>query len=308
MSSDFSNPCCISALTCQVSLDSLKGFVHTIEGLRHGGENFDALEERAFSIEQFFRSVGFNVSSQPVILHDKTFRNIIADKSTSSVDSGTILIGAHYDAAQGSPGADDNASGVAVMLEAARILGKVPLIKNIRFVAFTLEEPQHQTIHFLIGSRYFAEQAKKVGEKYQAVLILESVGYSSIEKGSQIIPSFVRINAPDIGNFLGVVANRASEYIMKAFQSVATENVPELMVATYRVPFSGYLMPETRFSDHSPFWDCGYPALMLTDTAMFRNPYYHTEYDRVATLDFTFMSNVTKAVISFIANFAGGLH
>jgi len=307
MLGDFSNTYSISGLTAQVSLDSLKGFVHNIEGLRHGGDNYDALEERAFSIEQFFRSLELSVRSQRVPFHGKSFRNIIADEGEPLDENGMILIGAHYDAAQGSPGADDNASGVAVMLETARIMSRIHLKKHVRFVAFTLEEPQPPSIHFLIGSRHFAEQAKKAGDKYQAVLILESVGYSRSEKGSQIIPSFIRINAPDTGNFLGVVANRASESTMKAFQSASTENVPELLVVTYKAPFSGYLMPEMRFSDHSPFWDCGYPALMLTDTAMFRNPYYHTEYDRVATLDFNFMSNVAKAVISFVAKHAAGL-
>jgi len=307
MFSDFSDPHFISGLTSQVSLDTLKQFVHTIEGLRHGEENCDALEQRAFFIEQFFRSLKLSVRSQPVASHGKTFRNIIANKSTPSVDSGTILIGAHYDAAQGSPGADDNASGVAVMLETARLLSSIQLRKTVRFVAFTLEEPQPPNVHFLIGSRHFTEQAKKGGEKYEAVLILESVGYSSSDKGSQIIPSFVRINAPDTGNFLGVVANRRSESIMKTFRSAAAQNVPQLLVASYKVPLSGYLIPETRFSDHSPFWDCGYPALMLTDTAMFRNPHYHTEHDRVETLDFNFMSNVAKAVISFIAQCDGSL-
>ena len=307
MSGDFSDSSSISELTSKISRNSLKQFVNTIEGLRHGGENYDALEQRALFIEQFFRSLKMSVQSQPVVFHGKTFRNIIADKSTSAGDSGTILIGAHYDAAEGSPGADDNASGVAVMLETARLLSDIQLNKTVRFVAFTLEEPQPQSVNFLIGSRHFAEEAKKAGVKYEAVLILESVGYSSSDKGSQIIPSFVRINAPDIGNFLGVVANRTSESIMKKFQSVTAENVPELLVATYKVPFSGYLMPETRFSDHSPFWDCGYPALMLTDTAMFRNPHYHTEYDSVDTLDFNFMSNVAKAVIAFIAQCDGSL-
>ncbi len=307
MLSNFSDPYSISGLAAQVSFDSLKGLVYDIAGLRHGGANYDALEERAFSIEQFFRSVELSVKSQQVSFHGKSFRNIIADTGDPSDETGMVLIGAHYDAAQGSPGADDNASGIAVLLETARIVSRIHLKKHVRFVAFTLEEPQPPSVHFLIGSRYFTEQAKKVGDKYQAVLILESVGYSSNEKGSQIIPSFIRINAPDIGNFLGVVANRASESLMKAFQSAATENVPELLVATYKAPFSGYLMPETRFSDHSPFWDCGYPAIMLTDTAMFRNPYYHTEYDSADKLDFNFMLKVTKAVISFIAKLAGGL-
>ena len=93
---------------------------------------------------------------------------------------------------------------------------------------------------------------------------------------------------------------------MDAFSKTSGEQVPDLIIGSYKAPFSGYLMPETRFSDHSPFWDNGYPALMLTDTAMFRNPYYHTEHDKADTLDFSFMLNVTKAVVSFVSKVSGG--
>jgi Zn-dependent M28 family amino/carboxypeptidase len=296
----------IAGLTVQVSIDNLKTHVQNLEGLRHGWENYDELNKRAEYIERFFRSLDLNVSSQVFSFDGKTYRNIIADKDVASDESTALLIGAHYDAAQGSPGADDNASGVAVLLETARILSGIQPTKRIRFVAFTLEEPQHQTVQFLIGSRHFAEEAKKSCDKYETVLILESVGYSSHEKGSQIIPSFVKINAPDIGDFLAIVSNRKSEPIMIALQEAANEHVPDLQIGSYKAPFSGYLMPETRFSDHSPFWDNGYPALMLTDTAMFRNPYYHTEHDKADTLDFSFMLNVTKAVVSFLSKIATG--
>ncbi len=288
----------ISDAISQVSIPNLRTHVQSLEGLRHGRENYDALEKRASYIERLFISAGLKARSDSFTHRGKAYRNIIAEKAAGPNDKPPILIGAHYDAAQGSPGADDNASGIAVMLETARILSGIRLSGPVRFVAFTLEEPQQ--VQFLIGSSHFVEEAKKAGEKYAAVLILESVGYASNEKGSQIIPSFVRILAPDVGNFLGIVANRASESIMKAFRESAKESVPELPVASYKAPFSGYLTPETRFSDHSPFWDSGYPALMLTDTAMFRNPYYHTEHDSSDKLDFEFMSNVTKAVIAYI--------
>lgn len=292
----------ITDIVSEVSTDNLKSHVKMLEGLRHGWENYEVLEEKASYVENYFRSLGLQVSSDPVLFHGKSFRNIVAEKPSDNVQGkGCILLGAHYDSPEGSPGADDNASGVAVLLETARILSKLNIGKSLKFVAFTLEEPQPHTMHFLIGSRHFAEQAKKAGDKYDAVLILESVGFVSHERGSQIIPSFVRVIAPDTGNFLGIVANKTSEAIMNSFERISREFVPELPVMSYKAPFSGYFMPETRFSDHSPFWDSGYPALMLTDTAMFRNPYYHTENDRFETLDFDFMSNVAKAVVSFIA-------
>jgi Zn-dependent M28 family amino/carboxypeptidase len=296
----------IASLTASANINNLKTHVQILEGLRHGWDNYDALNERAAYVEKFFRALDLSVSNQTFSFHDKNYRNIIADKDATSNGSDALLVGAHYDAAPGSPGADDNASGVAVLLETARILHNVPMSRKIRFVAFTLEEPQHQTVHFLIGSRHFAEEAKRTGDNYKAVLILESVGYASHEKGSQIIPSFVKINAPDIGNFLAIVSNHKSEPLMIALQETANEHVPDLPIGSYKAPFSGYLMPETRFSDHSPFWDHGYSALMLTDTAMFRNPYYHTEHDKADTLDFNFMLKVTKTVISFVSKIAGG--
>jgi Zn-dependent M28 family amino/carboxypeptidase len=211
-----------------------------------------------------------------------------------------ILLGAHYDAAYGSPGADDNASGVAVLLEAANILSNQKLHRTVQFVAFTLEEPQPQTLNFLIGSTHFAREAKKQKKRYEAVFILESVGYTDTIEGSQAVPFFVRTPVPKQGNFLGVIANRRSKDIMNAFYHIAGEHVPELIVVPYKVPLSGRIIPETRFSDHASFWNYGYPALMLTDTAMFRNPNYHTHNDKHETLDFTFVVNVTKAVISVI--------
>lgn len=295
----------IADLAAGANPDNLKAHVQRLEGLRHGGDNYDELNERAIYIESFFRSLDLKVSCRTFHFQGRTYRNIIAGSDGSSDGSAALLIGAHYDAAQGSPGADDNASGVAVMLESARILCRIPMKRNLRFVAFTLEEPQHETVQFLIGSRHFAEEAKKAGDRYEAVIILESVGYASHEKGSQIIPSFVKINAPDIGDFLAIVSNRKSESIMSALEETAYEFVPDLQIGSYKAPFSGYLMPETRFSDHSPFWDHGYPALMLTDTAMFRNPYYHTEHDKADTLDFGFMLKVTKTVVIFVSKIAG---
>lgn len=289
----------ISTVTKQVNTDFLRRHVQSIAGQRHGWNNFERLEESALIIEAALRGFNMHVSSQPVLFHNRTYRNLIAD-TAGPADKGSMLIGAHYDSAAGSPGADDNASGVAVMLEAARIISGIRLNKRVRFTAFTLEEPQPHSLQILTGSKHFSEEAKKAGDKYEAVLILESVGYASNEKGSQIIPSLVRLRAGDVGNFLGVVSNGASSSVMKGFERSVQANVPDLPVYCYKTPFSGYLIPETRFSDHSPFWDNGYPAIMLTDTAMFRNPNYHTEHDTADTLDFDFMAKVTRSVIAFI--------
>jgi len=284
----------------EISLERLKVYVRSIEGLRHGWNNYGSLEERAVIVEEFFRSLDLTVENQVISFHGKHYRNIIATLDGTNQGTDRVLIGAHYDAASGSPGADDNASGVAVLLETARILSTQRLQRTVQFVAFTLEEPQPLTLHFLIGSDHFAKKARAERIKYKAVLILESVGYTDMREGSQIVPLFIRKQVPKTGDFLGVIANRKSLSLMNSFSRIASEFVPELPVVTYKVPLNGRIIPETRFSDHASFWNQGYPALMLTDTAMFRNPYYHTPHDRFETLDFSFIENVAKAVMGVV--------
>ncbi len=286
-----------------VSTERLKEYVRRIEGLRHGWDNYDELEKRARYIEDTLASFQCSVTRQEFLFHGREYRNIIGSIGDPNAHD-RILIGAHYDAAWGSPGADDNASGVAVLLEMAGILCRFPLRKTVECVAFTLEEPQPQTIHFLIGSETFAREARRRGMDYRAVFVLESVGYTDDAEGSQIVPLLVRAPVPRRGTFLGVIANARSKPIMDAFHRFSREHVPELEVVTYKVPFSGRLVPETRFSDHASFWNAGYPALMLTDTAMFRNPHYHTCHDTFQTLDFAFIANVTKALLSVILRLA----
>ncbi|OGW38063.1 MAG: hypothetical protein A2Y97_00180 [Nitrospirae bacterium RBG_13_39_12] len=290
----------IQNISSKVSIERLKQYVNDVEGLRHGWENYETLEEKAEFIERTLSSFNLNLESQKVPFHGRTYKNIVATMEGLDKGSDIILLGAHYDAAWGSPGADDNASGVAVLLEVANILSNQKLNKTLQFVAFTLEEPQPQTLKILIGSSHFAKEAKKQNKKYKAVLILESVGYTDMAEGSQHVPFFVRIPISKKGNFLGIIANRRSKDLLDTFSQTSCKYVPDLITVPYKVPLSGRIIPETRFSDHAPFWDCGYPAIMLTDTAMFRNPYYHTHNDRIETLDFVFIVNVTKAVVSVI--------
>ncbi len=223
--------------------------------------------------------------------HGRLYWNITATASGSGGVRDWILIGAHYDAVAGSPGADDNASGVAVMLETARALGPV---KGLKFVAFTLEEPQIHSINFLVGSKHFVRKMRSIGNTYRAVFILESVGFYSKKPGSQLLPSFV--HAPETGNFIGIIGNRKSIWLAELFRDNAAIHVPDLNVVIQKAPLRGYLIPETRFSDHAPFWDAGYPALMITDTAMFRNPNYHTVHDTSETLSPLFMEMTATAL------------
>ncbi len=289
----------IRKLLSEIDDKNLREYVRNIEGLRHGSWNYDELEKRAIYIEDCFKRLGYTVEYDELIFSGRRYRNIIATLDGMDSEKEWILLGAHYDSAVESPGADDNASGVSVMLETARIL-KNEGIRNLKFVAFTLEEPQAYTSGFLIGSKNFVNSMKKMGMRYRGVFILESVGYISRERGSQSKPFFVR--APDTGDFLGVIGNRSSSELMRLFITSVKDSVPELRFVPYTTPLNGYLIIETRFSDHSPFWDAGYQALMLTDTAMFRNPHYHTPHDTSDTLDYGFMKLVTASVISVLFN------
>lgn len=266
--------------------------VKSLEGLRDGHYRYDELVRRAEHIEREFASLGFVVERDEFTLEGRLHWNIVATPSGIGDEKEWTLVGAHYDAVMDSPGADDNASGVAVMLEAARALGPR---RGLKFVAFTLEEPQANTVSFLIGSRHFVKRMKALGHLYKAAFIIESVGYVSRLPESQVLPPFVK--APRVGDFIGVVGNRKAEGIMEEFREAASRYVPGLKVVTYRAPMKGFLILETRFSDHAPFWDAGYPAVMITDTAMFRNPNYHTPYDTSESLSPEFMAQVAEALI-----------
>ncbi len=279
----------------------LEASVRALEGLRHGTENYSALEEKARFIEEKLLSCGLGVDNQIIPFQGRRYRNIIATLEGAGSGKEELLLGAHYDSPRGSPGADDNASGVAVLLETARILASRRPGKTIRFVAFTLEEAQTWNHSILRGSRHFVAESKVAGTKYGAVLILECVGYTDRSERSQIIPSLAGVQVPKTGDFLAVIGNKQSEELMKEFQKCANIWVHDFKVVSYAVPLHGYLIPQSRFSDHSSFWNRGIPALMLTDTAMFRNPNYHTIGDTHETLDFDFMANVARSVVAFLA-------
>jgi Zn-dependent M28 family amino/carboxypeptidase len=291
----------------EVGCERLRAHAEAVSGPRHGRINFLQLEEKARYIEETFRSFGLQTAIQEVPFRGRRYRNLIATLEGAAVDGPRLLLGAHYDAFPGTPGADDNASGVAVLLEAARLARHWRPAVTVEFVAFTLEEFQDLFGFILIGSRHFTRKARQEGHEYRGALILESVGYTAREEGSQRTPPLVKVAAPRRGDFLAVVANRRSRPLMEDFCAAASKGSPDLPLVFCQVPLSGYLVPQARLSDHASFWSRGYPALMLTDTAMFRNPHYHRAGDTVATLDFSFMAKVTRAVVGALHMLAGNL-
>jgi Zn-dependent M28 family amino/carboxypeptidase len=240
-------------------------------------------------IEKELLSYGLKVESDYFSYRGTKFRNILG-RSSAQRGASLIILGAHFDSVPGTPGADDNASGVAVLLETARLLSKTRLRSEVLFCGFNLEELN------MIGSSYFASKLKSAGAKVDAMISLEMVGYTDSRTGSQKYPIGLKAFYPDRGDFIGVIGNWNSNGLLRRFARQMRQ-VRGLPVETLSVPGNGGLIPAVRLSDHSPFWDAGYPALMITDTSFYRNPHYHGSTDTLETLNLDFMVKVCEGVI-----------
>jgi Zn-dependent M28 family amino/carboxypeptidase len=208
-----------------------------------------------------------------------------------------ILIGAHYDSVPGSPGADDNATGVAVLLELARIFAAEPAKYPLRLVAFDMEEccPIGPG---LLGSTSYATLLKEQGQQLRLMISLEMLGYCSKEANSQKYPSPLDKIYPNRGDFIALVGNlRTLKDLISLSRCIRSGGTPSQYLP---VPNRGLIVKETRASDHSPFWDQGYPAMMITDTSFLRNPHYHKASDTIATLDLDFLTGVCQGLVSWI--------
>lgn len=273
--------------------DRLKKHLATVAKPRDPFENLETLQKIQSYIERELCSYGYETKKDSFSFQGREFENLIACFPSDRLSR--FIIGAHFDAVSGTDGADDNASGIAALLEAARLLAGTRMAGTIDFLAFNLEE------RGMIGSAHYVSTLKKSGIKPAGMLSLEMVGFTSQEKGSQKMPLALRPFYPDIGNFLALVGDRQSKDLLRkakpAFQKVAG-----LAVETLSVPAKGWVFPETRLSDHSPFWDAGIPALLVTDTSFFRNPHYHTPADRLETLDLEFLARVTEGVARFASS------
>ncbi|MGF1497263.1 MAG: M20/M25/M40 family metallo-hydrolase [Elainellaceae cyanobacterium] len=203
-------------------------------------------------------------------------------------DQPAILIGAHYDAVPGTPGADDNASGVAALLELARAFAAEAIAHPLQVVAFDMEE------YGLLGSAAYAEELSQQQTPLRLMLSLEMLGYRDPTPGSQRYPTGLQFFYPDQGDFIALVGNLATVGDLRQLgQAIRQTGLPcEWLPAGQR----GMVVPQTRLSDHAPFWDAGYRAMMVTDTAFMRNPHYHQASDRLDTLDLDFLTGVCKGL------------
>jgi Zn-dependent M28 family amino/carboxypeptidase len=208
--------------------------------------------------------------------------------SSHKAHQGMILVGAHYDAVPGTLGADDNASGVAVLLELARVFAAQPARRPLRLVAFDLEE------YGVKGSHAYALQVWQAQESIRLMLSLEMLGYFCTTPHSQTYPSGLQYFYPSTGDFIALVGNlTAIPDLLFLSRHMRATGVPCQWLPAID---GGKLIAVTRFSDHAPFWDRGYRAMMVTDTAFLRNPNYHKRGDRIETLNITKMASVCEGL------------
>jgi Zn-dependent M28 family amino/carboxypeptidase len=259
-----------------------------------------ALDDAALYLEAEFGKLGYSTTRQNFGTGRFSFRNVVAVLPGQESPSEIIVIGAHYDSVSLSPGADDNASGVSALLELARLLKAVSLPRTIHFIGFANEEQPFSNTEKM-GSRVAANRAKAAGEKIIAMISLESIGFYSEKPDTQRYPPLFKLFYPDSGNFIGFVGNWNSRSLARI--SVNAFRVNSAFPAE-RVSVPEALAPAIRRSDHSAYWDHGYPAIMVTDTAEMRNPNYHTPHDQTETLNFTKLAEVIlglKSVIEVLA-------
>ena len=259
---------------------------------------YEKLEEAARYVGRQFESYGYGVAYQTYAVAGKPVRNIIVKKEGKRFPEEQVILGAHYDSCF-NPGADDNASGVAALLEVARALAVRSLDRSVVFIAFVNEEPPSFKTPEM-GSRVYAREAKARGDDIRGVVALEMVGYFSDRPRSQNYPPLLGLFYPDKGNFIAVVGNlrsrRLTKEVSRAFKKHSL--FPMESVVTFE------FIPGVDWSDHASFWEEGFPAVMVTDTAFLRNPNYHQLSDTWGTLDYEKMGRVVEALAAVVAELA----
>ncbi len=255
----------------------------------------DRLRQAAEYISAQFGSFGYQVSRQSFPYRGNDYDNIIAERTGTSTDR-VLVVGAHYDTVRTTPGADDNASGVAGLLGVARLLSGMKSPMTVRFVAFALEEPPVSRSRNM-GSYRYAQSLKEKKERIEGMICLEMIGYFSDRKVSQHYPlPLARLKYPSEGNFIAMVGSIRSRLFTRR-TAVNFRKAVDLPVITLNAP---PIVIGIDFSDHWSFGKFGYKALMVTDTAFYRNPHYHAPSDLPETLDYERMAKVVKGLAAAI--------
>lgn len=280
------------------SEEALRSHVHALSvaiGSRSVRE-YGKLQDAERYIRTFLQGQGIPFVLQGYDHEGNRYNNIIVTLTGSTRPGETVIVGAHYDTVYETPGADDNASAVAVLLELCRDLKEYRPGRTLKMIFFVLEEPP-SFLTPAMGSYVYATQAKERGENITGMISLEMVGYFSEAEGSQAYPiPGMHWLYPDRGNFIGVIGNVQSRELTLAVAEAlkAGSDIPvEHLVA---LPF----VPGVGLSDHGPFWKMGFRAVMVTDTAFYRNPNYHTARDTIETLRFDRMSQLVRGMVHVV--------
>lgn len=251
----------------------------------------DRARARAY-IAHALQSLGYRPALQSFSLHGQTGVNLEIVKPGTDPNAGDLLIGAHFDSVKGTPGADDNASGVAAVMAVARLLAPIQLRKTVRFVFFDKEEAG------LVGSRAYVRSDARI-KGLEAVIIAEMLGHRCTAPNCQTVPDALPLPVPTTGDFIAAIGD--SPALLIAFRQAMRAEAP---VFALFIPDKGQRLPNTRRSDHAPFWDRGVPAVMLTDTAELRNPHYHTAGDGLATIDPAFLAANAQLLFDVVVRLA----
>ena len=256
------------------------------------------LDRAAAYIRKEFEQVSEAVSYQSYEVQARIYHNVIALFGPDTKER--IVVGAHYDAFEELPGADDNASGVAGLIELAYLLRNTPLSMRVELVAYTLEEPPHfRTSN--AGSAVHANSLKEAGIPVRIMLSLEMIGFFNDAENSQGFPlSILKLFYPTRGNFITVVG--------KLTQGLTVRHVKHAMRRGSALPVYSInaptFVPGIDWSDHLNYWKAGYTAVMITDTSLNRNPNYHTANDTADTLDYERMAMVVQGVYAAVVEFS----
>jgi Zn-dependent M28 family amino/carboxypeptidase len=276
-----------------ISANRLETHVYKLAGEigEHNIYHPRALNAAASYICQEWRQQGYEVIRHSYTVESMECANLEITSEGSNQDGDIILIGAHYDSVMGSPGANDNGSGIAALLELSRLFINAQHKKTVRFVAFANEEPPFFYWNNM-GSMVYAKQAKKHHDKIIYMISLETIGYYDTQPASQHYPPILKHFYPQTGNFIAFVSNLRSRRTMlqavKAFR--AATNFPVEHIATLAA------VPGVSWSDHLSFWRQGYKAFMITDTAFYRYPYYHSSEDTPEKLMYEPFAKMTNGL------------
>jgi hypothetical protein len=283
-----------------------------LQGIRHRTTGAAKLQWVRDTLQTIYTDHGLSVRQHAVPFGNYSGMNLVGRKPGLVYNASTYILQGHYDTVDDSPGADDNASAWAGLLEVMRIIRDLPMRHSVQFIAFDLEESG------LLGSEQYVVDGIMPYEDIAGVINADMIGYYTEVPNTQTFPAGMEDFYPELyaelvanefrGNFIISTPNGISAPLGVAFDSLAAIYVPDLLIGTIVIPGNGELIPDARRSDHAAFWDAGYRALHISDGADSRNPNYHGPGDTLGTVTLPFAADVTKAILALVLNLAEPIH